>query len=130
MRNLAASLFFLLLVLFACAPAGPEFVPLPTSVCVQTVHHSWPVPKSTVYVKYNTDEFPGYEKPPSFYDTSFHTDNIGRGCLAPLPEGRHWLVAYGFDSLVPPFYPVFGSLKIEITLGARAKLDTILYVTE
>lgn len=132
-RTLSPAAIILLLalagILDACRPDPPEYIPLPTRICVRTQHHGQLVPHTTVYLKYNTDTFPGYDKPPSFFDDSFETGADARGCIGPVPEGRHWLVAFGYDSLHQP-PQVFGSLPVEISLGSRAVLDTILYVSE
>jgi hypothetical protein len=88
-----------------------------------------PVPHATVYVKYNVDTFPGYQQPAAYYDAELKTGADGRGCLAPVPEGRHWIVAFGHDSThVPP--EVYGSLRVEIDADHRAKIDTTMYVSE
>lgn len=118
----------ILFLLFGCRQT-PDSVPLPTSICVTTQHHNLPIPSATVYIKYNADTFPGYDQPPAYYDAVFHTGLDARGCLEPIPEGHHWLVAFGYDSLHYP-HEVMGSLPIDISLGARAKQDTILYVSE
>ena len=124
------SIFVFSAVLWAaCRPAAPETIPLPTEICVKTTHHNFPIPDAVVYVKFNADSFPGYEQPPGYYDASFRTGKNAHGCLASVPEGRHWLVAFGYDSLHYP-HDVFGSLPVEISLGSRAKIDTMLYVSE
>ena len=123
------SLLALLLLAAACRPPAPDSLPLETSICVRTQHHLQIIPHATVYVKYNTDTFPGYDKPPGYYDDSFRTDAGGRGCIEPVPEGKHWLVAFGHDSQhVPP--EVFGSLPVVISVEHRARIDTTLYVSE
>lgn len=113
----------------ACSPALPDEIPLPTKICVRTQHHSLPIPNAQIYVKFNSDTFPGYDKPPSFYDASFKTGADARGCIAPVPEGRHWLVAFGYDSLYYPNF-VYGSMKAEISVSNKPVLDTILYISE
>lgn len=124
-------LFLLLALLFmaACKPKEEQLIPLPTSICLHVTHHGQAIPGATVYLKYNADSFPGYDKPPAFYDASFQTDANANGCIAPVPEGKHWLVAFGYDSL---HYPndVFGSLPVEVSLDWKPKVDTILYVSE
>ena len=122
-------LLFPLLFVAACRPEAPETIPYETQICVRTLHHTLPIPHATVYVKYNADTFPGYQQPPSYYDAVFETGADGRGCLAPVPEGRHWLVAFGYDSLYFPHH-VFGSLPVTIDLDARPTIDTTLYVSE
>ena len=117
------------LCFFACRPPAPEFIPLPTKICVRTYHHHQPIPEARVYIKYNTETFPGYDKPPSFYDDSFKTGRNARACIEPVQQGTHWLVAFGYDSLYYP-HDVFGSLKVSIALDGTAIIDTILYVSE
>ena len=130
MRYAAFISFFVCCLLFgSCRPPEPELIPLPTKICVQTKHHHQPVPWAKVYIKYNTDIFPGYDKPASYYDASFETGADARGCLQPVPEGKHWLVSLGYDSLYYP-HEVFGSLPVTISLDGRATLDTILYISE
>lgn len=102
---------------------------MPTKICVRTLHHTVPIPNAIVYLKYNVDTFPGYYQPPSYYDASFRTGSDARGCLAPVPEGRHWIMAFGYDSLYFPHY-VYGSLRAEISLRYKPVLDTILYISE
>ena len=114
---------------WACRPPAPEFIPLPTKICVRTYHHHQPIPDAIVYIKYNADSFPGYDKPPSYYDDSFKTGKNARGCIEPVPQGTHWLVSFGYDSLYFP-HDVFGSLKVSIALDGTAVVDTILYVSE
>ncbi len=113
----------------ACRPAAPEEIPLPTAICVGTYHHHQPIPKATVYVKYNADSFPGYAQPPAYYDAVFYTGADARGCLTGVPEGKHWLVAFGYDSLYYP-HNVQGSLLVDISLDARPKADTVMQVSE
>lgn len=122
-------LFLSALLWAACAPQGEELIPLPTEICVLTSHHGQEIPDAVVYLKYNVDTFPGYGQPPGYYDASFRTGSNGKGCIAPVPEGKHWLVAFGYDSLHYP-HDVFGSLPVHISLDGKPKLDTILYVSE
>lgn len=118
-----------ILAYMACRPLLPDEIPLPTKICVRTQHHNQPIPNATVYVKYNTDSFPGYDRPPSYFDASFKTGPDSRGCIEPVPEGRHWLVAFGYDSLHFPNF-VYGSMRAEISLTYKPVLDTIMYISE
>jgi hypothetical protein len=125
------SLFFLFFFLANCGPKPPDDLPLPTQICVQTVHHGLPVKYTTVYLKYGVDTFPGYDKPASYYDASFRTGANAKGCIAPVPTGKLWLVAFGKDTIyTPPPYDVRGSMRIEISLDKKPKIDTVLYVSE
>jgi hypothetical protein len=117
------------LSLQACRPAGPEEIPLPTRICVRTSHHGQLIPHATVWLKYNADSFPGYDQTPAYFDASFQTGADARGCLESVPEGKHWLIAFGYDSLHFP-HQVYGSMLVDISIPYRAYLDTLLYVTE
>jgi hypothetical protein len=117
------------LFMVGCRPALPEEIPLPTRLCVRTQHHHQPIPHANVYIKYNATEFPGYDRPASYFDATFKTGKDARLCIEPLPEGRHWLVAFGYDSLYFP-HDVYGSMQIDISLNGKAKVDTIFYVSE
>ncbi len=129
MKKHTLLIFSILMAQMACRPALPEEIPLPTKICVRTLHHTWIIPDATVYLKYNTDSFPGYDKPPSFFDASFKTGSDARGCIEPVPEGRHWLIAFGYDSLYFP-HEVYGSMQVNISLSEKPVLDTILYIAE
>ena len=120
-------LFFLSLGLFSCRPDAPDTLPLPTKICIKTTHHNFPLVGSKVYLKYFADSFPGYDAPLSFYDASFTTGADARGCIESVPEGRHWIVAFGYDSLHYP-HEAFGSLPVEISLTYKPVLDTTLYL--
>jgi len=118
-----------ILSLQACRPAGPEEIPLPTKICVLTSHHGQIIPHAKIWLKYNADSFPGYDQAPSYFDASFQTGADARGCLESVPEGKHWLIAFGYDSLHFPNH-VYGSMLVNIDIPYRAVLDTILYVSE
>jgi hypothetical protein len=49
--------------------------------------------------------------------------------MTSVPEGKHWLIGFGYDSL---HYPneVMGSLPVTINLDGKAKLDTMFYLSE
>ncbi len=122
-------LIFTTLWAFSCRPSGPEEIPLPTKICLLTSHHGQPIPRAKVWIKYNTDTFPGYQQPPSFFDASFETGADAHGCIAPVPEGQHWLIAFGYDSLHYPNY-VYGSMLVQVSVAYKPVIDTIMYVSE
>ena len=123
------SLLLLILLAFLACRKGPDTIPLPTKICVTTSHHNFPIPNAKVYVKFNADSFPGYDKPASYFDATFKTGASARGCIESVPEGTHWLVAFGYDSLHYP-HDVFGSIKLDVSLAERPVRDTVLYVSE
>ncbi len=115
--------------LFQACYSYPESIPLNTKICVQTSHHYFPIPDATVYVKFNADSFPGYLQKPEYFDKVFKTGKDARGCLEGVPEGNHWLIAFGYDSL---HYPneVFGNLPVTISIDEHPVVDTFLFVSE
>ncbi|MEZ4895134.1 MAG: hypothetical protein R3A50_08420 [Saprospiraceae bacterium] len=115
--------------LVGCRPSEPEEIPLPTKICIKTSHHGQPIPEAKVWLKYNTDTFPGYDQPTSYFDALIETGADARGCIEPVPEGHHWLIAFGYDSLHFPNF-VYGSMELNISVSGRAVVDTILYVSE
>jgi hypothetical protein len=119
-------------VLFLSSCTNKEegtLLPLPTQICLTTVHHTIPIPETVIYVKFNTDEYPGLAQPDTFFDTILTTGSDGRLCWKPVPLGKHWLVAKGLDETGSFALPVLGALQVELT-SARLVIDTILYVTE
>ena len=122
-------LIFIALAVFSCRPAGPEEIPLPTKICITTSHHGQPIPHAKVWLKYNADTFPGYGQAPTYFDAVFETGATARGCIEPVPEGQHWLIAFGYDSLHYPNH-VYGSMLVHVSVANRPVVDTILYVSE
>ncbi len=117
------------LSLISCRPSAPEEIPLPTKICVLTSHHGQPIPRAKVWLKYGAETFPGYDQPNSYFDAVFETGADARGCIASVPAGKHWLIAFGYDSLHYPNH-VYGSMLVEISLQNKPVMDTILYVSE
>lgn len=113
----------------ACTPKEEEFIPLPTSICIRAMHHDVPLPDVNLFFKYNTNDFPGYDQPATYYDTLIVTDAQGRGCISPVPPGKHWLVALGASEHGIPL-PVFGRMPIVIDLDRKPVVDTLLYMYE
>lgn len=106
-----------------------DLVPLPTSVCLQTMHHDVPVPDVNVFFKFNCDTFPGYYHPAEWFDTLVVSNEQGRACIAPVAPGKHWAVAFGVSEhgLIVPIY---GRMPFEINLANRIKVDTFIYLYE
>jgi hypothetical protein len=116
-----AGISLLALLYYGCSGPDEELILIPTEICVRTSHHGQPIPDATVYIKYNAEVSPGFDKPPSYFDASFRTDAQARGCTQSVPFGKHWLVAFGYDSLHYPHH-VFGSLPLELSLNGRSKM--------
>jgi hypothetical protein len=120
-------------VLYSCHPSGqdqPIEIPIPTRLCIRTQHHDVLIPNANIFIRYNTDIYPGYEQPATYFDTTFQTNASANACLPAIPVGKHWLIAYGADMIGGQAIPVFGSMRLEIDLTGKAIIDTILYVSE
>jgi hypothetical protein len=92
-------------------------------------HHNIPVPFTDVYIKYNPDSFPGYDKPPAYFDAHLRADKHAALCFESVPEGTHTIIGQGYDSLYWPHH-VYGSMQIFISLDSKSKVDTIFYISE
>lgn len=112
----------------ACQPY-PETIPLDTSICLKVQHHTIAIPDADVYIKYSADSFPGYAQPPAYFDAHLRADKNARLCFESVPEGTHYIIGYGYDSLYWP-HNVKGSMRVTISLDAQPKLDTIFYISE
>ncbi|HNQ12910.1 MAG TPA: hypothetical protein PKH65_07630 [Bacteroidia bacterium] len=62
-------------------------------------HHSTPINGATVYVKYNTQEFPGNNT--AAYDATFNGDlNSNIVVLSGLKCGDYYIYAEGYDQII------------------------------
>jgi len=124
------TLFISTIIFFsACIkPDTPQntFVPANTRLCLTMKHHEDVVEDTEVYLKLNSDDFPGYS---GFeYDTLImEAPNAGQVCIEGLVYGNYWAMAKGFDADWGD--DVQGAIFFELTQFA-GNLDTILVVNE
>ena len=97
-----------------------------TSIDFVTQHHSEIIPNIEIYVKYFTEDFPGFEDLET-YDTMIVSNAAGRASFKNFPLGHHWFVGFGFDEKIQE--QVYGALDITFNLR-NLQVDTILYVGE
>jgi len=122
---MAQKITILLLFLFLCITCKePVDPPAERDICLTVKHHEAIFSNSSVYIKFNTDFFPGYQDL-TIFDEEIRTNEEGRGCFLNVPEGRHWLVCKGYDEAQDE--DVKGSIRVEMQ-GLRYYLDTIIYV--
>ncbi len=93
------------------------------------MHHDVPVPDVNVFIKYNQVEFPGYDKPATYFDTLLVSNEKGLVTLQPILQGRHWAVAFG-ASEHGIVLPIYGSMPFYIDLDSHPVVDTIIYTFE
>ena len=99
------------------------------TIAAKMIHHIREIKGCTVYVKYNTQDFPGGS--PSNYDLSFKAnDSTSIAYLRGLNCGDYYLYAVGIDSLLtPPNNVVKGGMPFS-TAQKEGTQSINLYVTE
>ena len=118
--------FFAILCVAAFFASCEKSNTVHTQVNFTTQHHEKIIPNITVFVKYNTSEFPGYD-PPDIFDDSAVSDDRGKVSFRDIPLGHHWFVGVGFDEEIKE--QVIGNMDYQFDLR-HLRLDTILYVGE
>ncbi|MEM9918508.1 MAG: hypothetical protein AAF990_10455 [Bacteroidota bacterium] len=126
--SIVKSLLFVLLccLLMAGSCSKEEGIPQFNRTCIVTQHHERPVGNIAVYVRFGNPVFPGFHDL-SVFDTMLVTDADGHLCIPNLPEGKTWLVGFGYDEAVQD--SVKGSVSI-LVQHPKQDRDTIMYVTE
>ena len=92
---------------------------------VRTVHHNRAIPGCKVYIKYNTNTFPG--EITSVYDDSIQIANdTVAGTFSGLKCGKYFLYATGVDSLLDPstwivkggipYYSAYNDTTLNVTV--------------
>jgi len=123
------SILFLLILLMisSCAKDDPVFYfPTTTPVTFKTQHHERAVPFIKVYLRYDTDTFPGYDDL-SVFDTMIVSNEYADVTFPNIPIGKHWVVGFGHDDFLDE--PVRGGLPFEIE-DISMPWDTSLYISE
>ena len=121
---------FLLVLLTALACLEPDEVIvndlITNKLCVQVQHHQEKLGNIDIYVKFNAAVFPGYDDYGSF-DKVVRVDANGQACMNNPPEGKHWLIGYGYDPAIED--SVRGSVAVFIE-DISFSVDTVMYVSE
>lgn len=99
------------------------------TVAAKMIHHTREIKGCTVYVKFNTQDFPG--STPANYDLTFKAnDSTSIAYLRGLNCGNYYLYAVGIDSLIlPPNNVVKGGIPFS-TSQKEGTQNINLYVTE
>ena len=117
---------YLMLIFLLAGLSCSKSADLRTSVCFTTKHHDKVISDITIYIKFNSEEFPGFD-PQHNFDTFITSDNLGKVCMQDFPLGNHWFIGFGYDTEIGQ--QVYGALDIEFNLR-NLRVDTILYVGE
>ncbi|NND32294.1 MAG: hypothetical protein HKN76_06845 [Saprospiraceae bacterium] len=114
------------MILLALGSSCSQRSDLRTNLCLITQHHDKVIPDITIYVKFNTDDFPGYD-PPEQFDRVIVSDAQGKVCLSDFPLGHHWFVGIGYDEEIRE--QVIGNIDLYFDLR-NLSAEAILYVGE
>jgi hypothetical protein len=117
MKNFSI-LYFLPIVLFflSCSKEGTGGK---ASVSGTVKHHEKTIPYSTVYIKYDAQEFAG--KNTSVYDDSRLTGSNGHYEFSSLKKGDYALYAVGYDSTMG--HAVSGGVPVKLKRTEKRNLD-------
>jgi hypothetical protein len=123
-------IFLLSLFVNACKKdnSSPKVVNGNISLNVHVVHHSWDINNVKVYIKYNTQTYPGPDS--TLYDKYQITDGYGKTTFEQLYPGNYYIYAYGWDAVWGA--NVIGYKQVGITTEnvVNNELSVTLYVSE
>lgn len=118
-------LLLLIIAFTACKKNEEVTVVGNITLSVHVKHHTLPVSNAIVYIKYNTETFPG--KDPALYNASRSCNTEGVANFTELFPGHYYLYAEGHDGndSVMGYQPEFLDESIAGTV-----VQTTLLVTE
>lgn len=117
---------FSILFFSSCEKTSGRLIPANTRLCLTMKHHADVVEDTEVYLKLNSEDFPGYNG--FTYDTLImEAPNDGQICIEGLVYGTYWAMAKGFDADWGG--DVQGAIFFRLT-QFDGDLDTVLVVNE
>lgn len=85
----------------------------------KVAHHSKPIPYATVFIKFNSKDFPGTDT--TKYDDKVRADANGEYSIK-CYKGNYYLYGYGQDYAInPPL--VVGGVPVKIRKGEEVNID-------
>lgn len=84
-------------------------------------HHSKAIANATVYIKFDTQDFPGSDV--SKYDAKVSADISGNYEFAEVYKGEYYLYAVGEDFATPAPYLVVGGLPTRVRYNETVVLN-------
>lgn len=109
LKSVAALCFaFILLTVGSCHKEG---IGGNASISGTVFHHEVAIPNCTVYIKFNTTEFPG--DGPELYDSSIPADASGKFIFSRLYKGDYYLYGVGFDKNINAIVKGGVSIKLK-----------------
>jgi hypothetical protein len=122
MQKVIAAYLFIFLGLYACKKnqlGGSSTIKGTVS------HHAKLVPNAAVFIKFNTNNFPGSDT--NKYDSKVRADAQGNFSIK-VYRGDYYLFGYGFDYSILSPYDVIGGTPVRI--GNNQDMTVNVAVTE
>jgi hypothetical protein len=110
-------IIYSLLLYSALISCGKEGLGGKATIKGTVKHHSTPIPKAVVYIRYGTKDFPGSNV--THYDASVTANANAEYEFTNLKKGDYYLFGVGFDSSIVK--NVVGGIPIEI----KNKTETV-----
>lgn len=125
------SLILLVLFFFSLLSCKKKKNDVPADVAVFVKHHGQLIPGAMVYIKYNSNEFPGTDL--SLYNDSAHAGTTGHAAghahFENLDAGDYYFYSTGYDSTISD--DVMGGVKLHINESEeKQELNLDIPVTE
>jgi hypothetical protein len=123
------SLFLLILVVISsCKKENHDVVTGKYSLKITVMHHERILKDISVYLKYNTTEFPGYDT--TLYDWSKTSDLSGNVSFDHLFEGNYFLYGSGMDDGIGMHVIGGTSVAVNASTVVNNEIHDTLMVTE
>ncbi len=91
-----------------------------------TKHHNKIISKASVFIKFNTKEFPGSDT--NLYDAKVRVDDKGYFKFN-VYKGSYYIYAFGYDFAIPSPYHVVGGVPVK-NIRAKETITITVPVTE
>ncbi len=111
------------LTITSCGPEGG--IGGDSSIVFTAKHHDDLIPFCKVFIKYDTQSFPGVDT--TAYDDMITTDNSAAGSFTDLKKGNYYLYGVGYDSAIAE--PMYGGIPVSIKKSGEV-VTTSVPVTE
>lgn len=82
-------------------------------------HHEKAIPNCTVFIKFNTSDYPG--ESPSDYDASVTADSKGEYVFPKVYPGDYYLYGVGYDNSILEI--VKGGIPVKVKRNKAIKID-------
>jgi hypothetical protein len=110
---------FAMLFAFAFSSCHKEGLGGNGSIAGKVAHHGKAIPNCVVYLKFNTQDFPG--ESPSNYDANVTADANGEYTFPKLYKGDYYLYGIGFDNSINQV--VRGGVPVKVKRNKQTTQD-------